>query len=44
MRLASRPARPKGAIKNLTRGICTDWAKYSLQINAIAPGYFKTPA
>ena len=33
----------KGAIKNLTRGMCTDWAKHGLQINAIAPGYFKTP-
>jgi gluconate 5-dehydrogenase len=33
----------KGAIKNLTRGMCTDWAKYGLQVNAIAPGYFKTP-
>jgi gluconate 5-dehydrogenase len=32
----------KGA-KNLTRGMCADWAKYGLQINAIAPGYFKTP-
>lgn len=33
----------KGAIRNLTRGMCTDWAKYGLQVNAIAPGYFKTP-
>ncbi|NRP72515.1 Gluconate 5-dehydrogenase [Ensifer psoraleae] len=33
----------KGAVKNLTRGMCTDWARYGLQINAIAPGYFKTP-
>lgn len=33
----------KGAIRNLTRGMCADWAKYGLQINAIAPGYFKTP-
>lgn len=33
----------KGALKNLTRGMCTDWAKYGLQINAIAPGYFRTP-
>ncbi|MBR1216090.1 SDR family oxidoreductase [Bradyrhizobium sp. JYMT SZCCT0180] len=33
----------KGAIKNLTRGMCTDWAKYGLQVNALAPGYFKTP-
>ncbi|RXG93184.1 SDR family oxidoreductase [Bradyrhizobium vignae] len=33
----------KGAIKNLTRGMCADWARYGLQVNAIAPGYFKTP-
>ncbi|MGO7859674.1 SDR family NAD(P)-dependent oxidoreductase, partial [Rhizobium ruizarguesonis] len=28
----------KGAVKNLMRGMATDWAKYGLQINAIAPG------
>lgn len=33
----------KGAIRNLTKGMATDWAQYGLQINAIAPGYFKTP-
>ena len=33
----------KGAIRNLTKGMATDWAKYSIQVNAIAPGYFKTP-
>lgn len=33
----------KGAVKNLTRGMSTDWAKYGLQVNAIAPGYFRTP-
>ena len=33
----------KGAIRNLTRGMATDWAKKGLQVNAIAPGYFKTP-
>jgi gluconate 5-dehydrogenase len=33
----------KGAVRNLTKGMCTDWAKYGLNINAIAPGYFKTP-
>lgn len=33
----------KGAVRNLTRGMCADWAKYGIQINAIAPGYFKTP-
>nr|WP_105386601.1 SDR family oxidoreductase [Neorhizobium alkalisoli] len=33
----------KGAVKNLTRGMCADWAKHGLQVNAIAPGYFRTP-
>jgi gluconate 5-dehydrogenase len=33
----------KGAIRNLTRGMCADWGKHGLQVNAIAPGYFKTP-
>ena len=33
----------KGAVKNLTRGMCTDWAKHGLQVNGIGPGYFKTP-
>jgi gluconate 5-dehydrogenase len=33
----------KGAVKMLTRGMCADWAKYGMQINAIGPGYFKTP-
>jgi gluconate 5-dehydrogenase len=33
----------KGAVRNLTRGMCADWAGHGLQINAIAPGYFKTP-
>ena len=33
----------KGAVRNLTRGMCADWARHGLQINAIAPGYFKTP-
>ena len=32
----------KGAVANLTKGMATDWAKYGLQINGIAPGYFKT--
>ena len=33
----------KGAVRNLTRGMCADWAPRGLQINAIAPGYFDTP-
>jgi len=32
----------KGAVANLTKGMATDWAKYGLQINGLAPGYFKT--
>jgi gluconate 5-dehydrogenase len=32
----------KGAVRNLTRGMCADWARHGLQVNAIAPGYFKT--
>lgn len=33
----------KGAIRNLTRGMCADWARFGIQVNAIAPGYFDTP-
>jgi gluconate 5-dehydrogenase len=32
----------KGAVKMLTRGMCADWARHGLQINAIGPGYFET--
>jgi len=49
--LQSEAARPgiaqytasKGAVKNLTKGMCADWARYGLQVNAIGPGYFDTP-
>lgn len=33
----------KGAVANLTKGMCTDWAPKGLNVNAIAPGYFDTP-
>ena len=33
----------KGAIKMLTKGMCAEWAKHNIQVNAIGPGYFKTP-
>lgn len=33
----------KGAVGNLTKGMATDWARYGLQCNALAPGYFDTP-
>ena len=33
----------KGAVKQLTRAMCTEWAADNIQVNAIGPGYFKTP-
>lgn len=33
----------KGAVKNLTKGMCADWARHGIQVNAIGPGYFATP-
>jgi len=33
----------KGAVANLTKGMATDWAKYGLNCNGLAPGYFDTP-
>jgi gluconate 5-dehydrogenase len=32
----------KGAVKNLVKGMCTDWARYGIQSNGIGPGYFIT--
>ena len=32
----------KGAVKMLTKGMATDWGKYGLRTNALAPGYFRT--
>ncbi len=32
----------KGAVANLTKGMATDWAPHGLNVNGIAPGYFKT--
>ena len=33
----------KGAVGNITKGMATDWAKYGILCNAVAPGYFDTP-
>jgi gluconate 5-dehydrogenase len=49
--LQSKLARPsiapyaasKGGLKMLTRAMATEWAKHNIQVNGIAPGYFKTP-
>ena len=35
-------AASKAAVANLTRGMATEWARHGLNINGIAPGYFKT--
>lgn len=32
----------KAAVANLTRGMATEWARHGINVNAIAPGYFKT--
>ncbi|HEX4330162.1 MAG TPA: SDR family oxidoreductase [Burkholderiales bacterium] len=32
----------KGALKNLTRGMCVDWARHGIQVNGLGPGYFDT--
>ena len=32
----------KGAVANLTKGMCADWAQYNIQTNGLAPGYFET--
>lgn len=35
-------ATAKGGLKMLTRSMATEWAKYNIQVNGIAPGYFKS--
>ncbi len=32
----------KGAVKQLTKSMSTEWAQHNIQTNAIGPGYFKT--
>jgi 2-dehydro-3-deoxy-D-gluconate 5-dehydrogenase len=33
----------KAGILHLTRGMASDWARYGIRVNAIAPGYMHTP-
>ncbi len=35
-------AATKGGVAMFTKAQCTEWAKYGLQVNGIAPGYFAT--
>src|SRR3569833_2673185 len=32
----------KAAVANLTRAMATEWARHGINVNGIAPGYFKT--
>ncbi len=35
-------AASKGAVYTMTQSFCNEWAKYGIQVNAIAPGYMDT--
>jgi gluconate 5-dehydrogenase len=35
-------AASKGAVRQITRGLATEWGRHNIQINAIGPGYFVT--
>lgn len=32
----------KGGLVNMTRSLASEWAKYNVRVNALAPGYFPT--
>lgn len=36
-------AASKGGVAQLTKAFCNEWAKYNINVNAIAPGYMDTP-
>ena len=32
----------KAALRQLTRALATDWARYNIRVNNLCPGYFRT--
>lgn len=36
-------AAAKGGVAQLTKALCNEWARYGINVNAIAPGYMDTP-
>jgi NAD(P)-dependent dehydrogenase (short-subunit alcohol dehydrogenase family) len=33
----------KAAVVHMTKGLALEWARFNIRVNAIAPGYIRTP-
>ena len=33
----------KGGLAQITKGLALEWAKYNINVNALVPGYIRTP-
>ena len=36
-------AASKGGVAQMTKALCNEWARYGINVNAVAPGYMDTP-